>query len=342
MMLEWGWDKYINDKNKNKVENLGNTLIEEFWFNAGNDTTQLQVLKKIEYTREQYCGNYDGFFGKVSNYKWKFQSDGSYDITLNLITLGDVIESLQTRVSATNNFLPNKADDDKPLLLAMGNTTIEHWLYNISSDDSNFKDKSDYVKSSFISSFFNKPTTEQLKYQYYVSFKEFIKQIDQLCIPKIKNGNLESPQIYFDNELDQILIKVFPNQISIDPRVCIFNPYLSSKDFSKKPNIDLSIFGQYIIVKNEIVYGQLMNLCLNFDFIIQTIQTNVDKNGKLSLYRFLENICDGINSAIGGVNKLQPIIKEDHIITFIDQSLQSSPEINHSRKDTAKNRNIWL
>ena len=95
MMLEWGWDKYINN-NTSKIEPMGNTLIENCWFTAGN-TTQLDVLEQIEEYRERYCGNYDGFFGKVSNYNWKFQSDGSYDVSINLITVGDVIESLHSK-----------------------------------------------------------------------------------------------------------------------------------------------------------------------------------------------------------------------------------------------------
>jgi hypothetical protein len=36
---------------------------------------------------------------KVSNFDWSFNPDGSYDINLTLISLGDVIESLKTNVS---------------------------------------------------------------------------------------------------------------------------------------------------------------------------------------------------------------------------------------------------
>jgi hypothetical protein len=43
----------------------------------------------------------------------------------------------------------------------------------------------------------------------------------------------------------------------------------------------------------------------------------------------LQDLCNGINNALGGVNKLEPVIKEDYTITIIDQTL-SSPEV----KDT--------
>ncbi len=357
MMLEWGWDKYVNNKT-NKVESVGNSLIEEFWFNQQNDnSTQLQVLKQIELFRERYQGNYDGFFGKVSNYNWTLSSDGSYDISIDLISLGDVIESLQVRISATSNFITTE-DQDKPLLSSMGQTTIEQWLYK-ALNNKKFKDGSDYIllggvnptnkykasykwgnNSSTIgeydSDIYNQDIYHHMdpKYKYYVSFGEFINQLEQLCIPKIENGTSSEPQLYFDKDLENILIKYFPNQISLDPRVCLIKPYLFPSDFSDVfPNTDN--LKNYISPNYKILLGQLMNLYLNFDFIIQTLKSNIDKEGKLSLFKFLENICEGVNISLGNVNKIQPIIKEENIITFIDQSLQSSPSINKSKTDTA-------
>ena len=94
MMLEWGFDKYID--NKGVYTNMGNTIIEEGWFNS-SETTQLDMLSKIQNKRAECAGNYDGFFGKVVNFDWNFNKNGSYDITLKLITLGDVIESIKSK-----------------------------------------------------------------------------------------------------------------------------------------------------------------------------------------------------------------------------------------------------
>lgn len=328
MMLEWGWDKYLNDKTS-KVEPIRNTIIEDWWF-AKNEkfVSQLDVLSKIEEMREIYCGNYDGFFGKVSNYNWHFNSDGSYDISINLITLGDVIESLQVRVAATSNFLPT--DSDNPIASSMGQTTIEQWLFNKISNENNFQPKSDYIQIGMVAVHDDEEENDPnaAPYKYYVSFNEFIRQLTQLCVPVIKNGNKKEPQLYFDNYINEILVKLFPNQIAIDPRVCLFNPYLSKKDFKEIKSDMSNNLKQYVIdyKQNGIMYGQLMNLYLNFDFIIQTLKSTTG-DGKLSLYKFLENICNGLNSAMGGVNKIQPIIKDDNYITFIDQALQSSSNL---------------
>ncbi len=104
MMLEWGWDKYLD--NKGKIQQVGNTIIEDEWFKT-NGTTQLQMLSVIQKKRRDYQGNYDGFFGKVSNFTWSFNPDGSYDISIDLITLGDVIESLKVNTSVKAKFYPD-------------------------------------------------------------------------------------------------------------------------------------------------------------------------------------------------------------------------------------------
>ena len=43
-------------------------------------------------------GNYDAIIGKAVNFTWTFDKDGSYNITLKLRSMGDVIESLTTNV----------------------------------------------------------------------------------------------------------------------------------------------------------------------------------------------------------------------------------------------------
>jgi hypothetical protein len=108
MMLEWGFDKYIDSDNQ--LQSMGTTLIENEFFKTSK-VTQNSILQKIITYRELYSYNYDGFFGKVTNFDWSFNPDGTYDISIDLITLGDVIES----ISAKNKVLAlsaNQIEDD--------------------------------------------------------------------------------------------------------------------------------------------------------------------------------------------------------------------------------------
>ena len=101
MFLEWGNSLYFN--NVNGFQNMGYTLIEDpeygFFSNRWKDSSYLGFLPNVERWREKKQGNYDGLLAKVVNFSWKFSQDGSYDIELQLISLGDVIESLKVNVT---------------------------------------------------------------------------------------------------------------------------------------------------------------------------------------------------------------------------------------------------
>ena len=98
--LEWGWNQYIDVNNETGEiypVYLGNTLIDdEFWKIKNEEYSDF--LEKIENKRKLYKGNYDGIIGVISNFSWDFQPDGTYDVRLEITSLGDVIESLKVNL----------------------------------------------------------------------------------------------------------------------------------------------------------------------------------------------------------------------------------------------------
>jgi hypothetical protein len=106
VLLEWGNSIYTTTGFDKEI--LRNTLIEEKFFESAGSDSYFTFLEDIENKRDKYNGNYDALLGKVSNFNWSFNTDGSYDIELTIISLGDVIESLKSNLSVdtkTNNFL---------------------------------------------------------------------------------------------------------------------------------------------------------------------------------------------------------------------------------------------
>lgn len=112
MLLEWGWSLYFNKDGKLEPSNyktepfellFDKTKItqntEKSTQNTKNDSYQNLLLESIKKERETRSYNYDAMFGKVSNFNWKFNDDGSYDIEITLIGLGDVVEALKTNIS---------------------------------------------------------------------------------------------------------------------------------------------------------------------------------------------------------------------------------------------------
>jgi hypothetical protein len=103
VLLEWGQSSYFNDKGT-YIEDNPFTLVGP-WF-RGNypdpnkkdekiPLTYNSILKLINDYRLASFGNYDAIFAKVVNFTWTFTNEGKYDITIKLISLGDVIESLK-------------------------------------------------------------------------------------------------------------------------------------------------------------------------------------------------------------------------------------------------------
>ena len=344
MMLEWGWDKYLDSKGV--LRQTGNTIIEEEWFKT-NGTTQLQMLTNIQKKRRDYQGNYDGFFGKVSNFTWNFNPDGSYDISIDLITLGDVIESLKVNTSVKSKYYPDgglfediKFEEDNKLFntniakIATLNT-LGYFLFNkIREITNNFTyQRNEGINSNYSNyiSFATKNDNSHKSPQFYVRLGEFLTQLEGLIVPVIQNDN--SPkfsQISF--EKTGCLITYFPNQIPLDPRVCIFKPSLNSYgDITGvvNPTYFNSIPASYLVSVDGNIYGSLMDIYVNFEFIAGLLSANGGPDQELPLFKFLQDLCNGINNALGGVNKLEPVIKEDYKITIIDQTL-SYPEV----KDT--------
>jgi len=102
VLLEWGNSIFL-DKN-GKIQKVQDTILEnkKLFFNpAWTQQAYDDVLGEIENLRNTYQANYDGILGKVSNFNWSFNKDGSYDVELTIISYGDVIESLKTNITAT-------------------------------------------------------------------------------------------------------------------------------------------------------------------------------------------------------------------------------------------------
>jgi hypothetical protein len=99
MFLEWGNSQYFNNSGGYISVNDDNapSLIPTFLtkkYGLNEVSCPSKFLEYIEKNRERSYGNYDAFFGRVKNFSWEFNQAGYYEITLSLISWGDIIESL--------------------------------------------------------------------------------------------------------------------------------------------------------------------------------------------------------------------------------------------------------
>ena len=397
MIIEWGWDKYVSDDENDPYQQVGNSIIENTWFqkyNGGGDGTNFfDLVDEIRRAREAYEGNYDGFVGKVVNFDWTMDKDGSFNIKLKLISVGDVIESLKTNlaissqtlkvikqqtafVSNDERFAVTEEGDYKSIVVSKAAESTIH--YDLFTDLINKNIKwanpvpmesfnREYLnifeqglaqyqigKNTYNGTFYSQDDDEALydeeiaasldeegfkqslddHYGYYVTMGQFLHKLKTLIIPDLSGQGI----VGIDNDENSNLCAVFPNLISLDPRICYISPFLTetmtegggnSTFVSTTPLTALAGNKQFAFqesVSNQkgnkkvVAYGKIMNIYLNYEFIVKSLEDARDKSGNITIFKFLQKICDGINLALGGTTNLEITLRDDAIITIIDQN----------------------
>ena len=106
MLLEWGNSSYFNNDGTYMADNP-NSLADEFLLGTLNYKNYSEEINK---KRKESKGNYDAVVGKVVNFNWTFTKDGTYEITVTLRSMGDVIESLKSNILLPGKdiFIPEK------------------------------------------------------------------------------------------------------------------------------------------------------------------------------------------------------------------------------------------
>ena len=94
LLLEWGNSSYF-DNNGTYIADNPNSLADEF---ISGKLNYKNYSTEINKKRINSCSNYDAIVGKVVNFSWTFTKDGTYDITVTLRSMGDVIESLKSNL----------------------------------------------------------------------------------------------------------------------------------------------------------------------------------------------------------------------------------------------------
>ena len=99
VLLEWGHSKYWDDVQKQLINQPASLIDTAFFNDQFNDSDYTKFIPLIEEHRKKTRGNYDAMFGTVSNFSWTFEPDGSYNCKIEIISLGDIVESLGISVS---------------------------------------------------------------------------------------------------------------------------------------------------------------------------------------------------------------------------------------------------
>ena len=252
-LLEWGHSVYFNNSEDVPEQNIH--YIDIF---DGNKT-RFDVYDEIFEEKIKSNGNYDAILGKVNNFSWTADDNGGYDITINIISMNDIIDSLKINQvvlspSQTETNTENEIEEDQEL----GQNAISFVFGNIYkrfgkinntryvgrssySFDSLFPDhyitgdirqklKKLFPKDSIIYNQLtlqitnpNQDNKNWHNYQVYITFNDLIKFINSSCIPWEGIDNKQKV-IRIKEFEDGDFCRTHPYQISVDPMTCLITP----------------------------------------------------------------------------------------------------------------------
>jgi hypothetical protein len=126
VLLEWGHSVYFNDSNEEPQQNFHHIDI----FETGKD--RFGIYQEIFDKKKESNGNYDAIFGKVNNFSWTADDNGGYDITVNILSMNDIIDSLKINsviFNPTKKDLENNKEIKKDSNVSIKPNRICIWEY---------------------------------------------------------------------------------------------------------------------------------------------------------------------------------------------------------------------
>ena len=91
VLLEWGWSLYLKGEGDSITVHpmeRGYNLFDT------NKITLIGILEDLQELKVQLGHGYDAIFGFVKNFSWKLRPDGGYDCTTEIMSPGELVESL--------------------------------------------------------------------------------------------------------------------------------------------------------------------------------------------------------------------------------------------------------
>jgi len=349
MLLEWGNSVY--PKNASEYSNTQDlsqlSLKNKFLDDQGSGPDFFYT--EIEKLREKSKGNYDGFLGTVKNFSWEFNKEQQYVISLTLITIGSVIESLKINLPSSTIKYPAKELGEEQDTTQQG---FQNALINLiqtvaTPDPFNTEDievkKIPYIKGIpfFGSNAYIDNRYKPIKYAddgltavaCFANYgnNKFVRYIRFETLLELINNNL----LIYDDKGKSILIRIDTS----DELYCYSNGFSISSDPSKmligfkkdtdevKANIfDLTLPFFHDTV-NEVQVGRIKNLFFSSEYLIQEIKDNIDKDENLNLFDFINSLLSTANNLLGGVNKLKVKITDKEFETQIEQVMEIYDEV---------------
>jgi|GEM_PF-2729160 len=171
---------------------------------------------------------------------------------------------------------------------------------------------------------------------FYMSMHYYLSILQEIVIPK--NGIDGYPAVRLMNERGKYRCNTHPLQLSSDPTKIVISKTINIAPYFDTVNDVLLIatgssgtkldilqdvgFYQYNLKENDTVYGDIMNIYLNMNWLAQlATDGDADEYGNINFIKHISNLCKGINDSLGNINQIDfAIDNETNQAYFFDRT----------------------
>ena len=352
VLLEWGHSLYLD--NKGSLQKTIKTFPDFF---TGKSSEK--IYEKIESLQISSNYNYDAMYGFIKNFVWSYNLDGGYDCKADLVSRGELIESLEILVPPSTSTNQKYEEPEKAIYynptswttaLHLFLNTIKNAPFSPLLDDENNAKVLEAALTKDIGDIYNslKKSLEESKRDFNVKRIMFLNEIEGEAKSAYTNyvtlGTLlELINIVFlldDNNGDKIIkfnsgdektptsFFTFTQHFAIDPFICILPKQGTHSLPFVNPN-QTTQFGYNIAMENAELKGgesEILNIYLNVDYILDCWQSTSEGSDK-NVVTFVKSILLGVNENLGHINDLD-LHNEENKQTFyvVDRKVTPSKE----------------
>lgn len=336
MLLEFGHSHYIAGDHKDpSTYKIKDDIVpidffgSDFRYTSQDGTGFSNLTQDIANKKQEYNGAYEGFVGVVKNYNWTFRPDGGYDCSVDLVSKGEIIESLVANTgtyvagASIESEFTGRLDDLRKYGFEGANE--DGWVniedingnlrYMINLDDPNVINTPLNFSQVYRQAFATKDEENPIEIQTFITFQLLNAMMNEFMLHTNDLGESRSPQsayIKLDTGFEKSRYYTSNIQISADPSVCLL---------PKTGNVS-EIFPGYTYyprTEEPAENNTIKDILLNISFILKTVKSNTDERGHLRVKDFYSAIFRGIESSTGSINQFELHCDEDNTFYILDR-----------------------
>lgn len=347
-LLEWGWSLYPDNDGTGVLTN--NNYIDVF----KPGLTQPNIYKESEKLVQKSFGNYDAFYGMVQNFEFVSRDDGGYDVMTELVSIGEVIPSLQINAPQDSQVYSDTKDDstsvDQAILVDdYSNQTSElgklliNFVKKVVDDNGQEsfktlckgKDKTHIDFYVYDSSMTSSDASTTTKFISWGALAELINE--NILIKDQASNNIGYIDTTYDGTFEDVCT-VSPICLSTDPSVCLvrtvvpisYNTRNAEVTVVQAPGVGTTeinplgwllpnTFFTATATKYAVQFGRINNIYINVDYVLRMLlPTNNNSAAEpMSLVDMIDILFNDIKRALGNVNDFK-VFQKDNKIQIVD------------------------